>query len=466
MSTTQHVFTPPQVDGLTEDDQKLVDGLFKQLSDKQPRLDERHIQYDNKALMQHIGDTVPPHMRNIGVSLGWCAKGVDSFSLRTVLEEVEGDGEAAGLVETLWDENQIATEAPMVHTESLISSVAFLFVTKGGKDEAPALITPQGARHATAFWSTRRRALTDALSVTDYDKVTKQPSEFTFYTSGRAVTCLTDGRSWDIRESTFEGRPPVFPIAFKADLDRPFGRSRITRPMMYLASAAMRTMLRTEVGAEFYNWLQRYVLGADESAFVGDDGSALDRWQVLAGGLLALGRDEDGNLPQVGEFKQQSTEPNHADLRTFAQQFSAESGLPLRSLGVVGDNPESGEAIGEAKEDLVVQIHHWQRTALAPAWQAAFRAAARIAEPSVADPRITARFAPALRVSPQAGADAYVKIASVNPEFAQSEVGLELAGLTSEQIARFQTEQARIRANSLVDRLIAAPEATVDGDEG
>lgn len=443
-------FQAPRVPDLSADDQQAANDLFGVLAAKTPRLEKRRDCYDSRDLLKHVGETIPPHMRNIGVALGWSAKAVDSFSLRTVLDEVEGVGEAAPVVAELFAANGVAAESSMVHTEALISSVAFLFVTKGGAGEPRALITPRSARQAAATWDTRKRRVNSALSISHYDDQ-GQADDFQVYLDGRVFMCRREDGAWDVTESRYSGGIPVFPISFRADLDRPFGRSRITRPVMYLQSAAMRTMLRTEVGAEFYNMLQRYVLGADEDAFRNEDGTLVDRWKILAGGLLTLGRDEDGNIPEVGEFRQQSTEPNHSDLRVFAQQFSAETGLPLRSLGVVGDNPESSDAIREAKDDMVVEIEHWQRTALRPAWEAAFARAVAVAEPDMPSAEVRARFLPAARVSPSAGADAYTKISSVNPSFAASDVGLQMAGLSPEQIVQFREHDRQNRGRSLVE---------------
>src|SRR3546814_7117471 len=71
---------------------------------------------------------------------------------------------------------------------------------------------------------------------------------------------------------------------------------------MYHTDAGMRTMRRTEVGAEFFNAPQRYALGADEDAFTDANGNPVPAWTIMLGRLLALSRDEDGELPQVGQF--------------------------------------------------------------------------------------------------------------------------------------------------------------------
>jgi len=66
---------------------------------------------------------------------------------------------------------------------------------------------------------------------------------------------------------------------------------------------------------------------------------------------------------------------------------------------------------------------------------------------------------PAL-TSPTAKADAFTKLASAIPGFSETEVGLEMAGLTREQIIRFQAEKRTSSISSLVEQIAAR------GDQG
>ena len=60
-----------------------------------------------------------------------------------------------------------------------------------------------------------------------------------------------------------------------------------------------------------------------------------------------------------------------------------------------------------------------------------------------------------------------MKRAQVIPGFAESEVGLEMAGLTREQILRFKAEQKRVGAQNLLAALTVTEPSEVDnGDDG
>jgi hypothetical protein len=118
----------------------------------------------------------------------------------------------------------------------------------------------------------------------------------------------------------------VEPLTYDPQLDRPFGRSRITRAVMDITDRAARTVMRTEISAEFYASPQRYVLGADESAW-----ADVDKWKAVMGRFLTLTKDEDGDTPQVGQFPQATMQPHFDMLRLLATQFAGETGVPVSS---------------------------------------------------------------------------------------------------------------------------------------
>src|SRR5690606_3302711 len=165
---------------------------------------------------------------------------------------------------------------------------------------------------------------------------------------------------WQVRESVNPyGRVPVEPIVYRPRISRPFGSSRISRPIMPITDSAMRTMARAEVNAEFFSAPQRYLLGADEAMFVGANGEHKSSWVLLIVRLLAV---PDGDLGaadrvEVGQFPQVNMQPHTDQMRMWAQLVQAESGIAAESLGVGGSqsNPSSAEAIYAGEKDLVIE---------------------------------------------------------------------------------------------------------------
>ncbi|MFT3971705.1 MAG: hypothetical protein QM695_15875 [Micropruina sp.] len=460
----------PVVSGLDADHQAALSRLTAKIATRRARNRLRRRYYDYEQGLKDLQISLPPDMA-VTTVLGWPAKAVNSMVRRTVLDTwtlPEGTSSADIGLDAIIEDNRLDSELPSALTSSLLHGVAFGFATAGGVGEAPAILSFKSAEWASGTWDPRRRQLSEALSIVATDLM-GTPTQMALYLPGLVIDLHRDGDRWELFQFEHDLGIPVEPIPYRVALDRPFGSSRISRPVMELTDAAVRTFVRTEVAAEFYNAPQRYALGAGEKAFKDPvTGEPLTGWQVILGHLLTLDRDADGNLPTVGEFTQQSMEPNAAHFRMIAQAFAAETSLPLRSLGVVGDNPESADAIAEANKELELEIRHWQKSCLTPVLRRLMTSALRIIDDTPAARDVYRRMAPHWQrpdtVSLAAATDAVVKLDTVAPGFGQSEVGLEMAGLEPDQIARFRVEQARLRGQATIEALIASnPPAAIDG---
>src|SRR5690606_12471483 len=153
----------------------------------------------------------------------------------------------------------------------------------------------------------------------------------------------------------------------------------------------------------------------------------------------------------------------------LAQAFASETSLPLRSLGVVGDNPESSEAIIEANKELELEIRHWEDASLGRAWERQALRTLRILDDSPAAREryrgLRSHWTDRTRVSVISAADALVKKAAVIPRLGETSVGQEMAGMSADQIDRYQAEVRRLNSRANLSALAAAaqPEAPSPG---
>lgn len=136
------------------------------------------------------------------------------------------------------------------------------------------------------------------------------------------------------------------PVIHAPDSVRPFGRSRITRSLMYYQKLAKRTLERADVTAEFYSFPQKYILGMDV------DAEPLETWKATVSSMLQITVNENGDKPNVGQFTTPSMSPFTEQVRMAACLFAGETGLTLDDLGFVSDNPSSVEAIKASHENL------------------------------------------------------------------------------------------------------------------
>ena len=460
---TLATLTTGRIFGLADDDRATLLHLVGLLNSKRRKNELRRAYYDGHNLLRDLGISVPPQLRTLDVVVGWPAKAVDSLSRRTILNGFTsaGGSELNGILDDAWDANQLAIEAPSAHTSALIHSCSFVFVTKGGEGDPEALITTRSAEDATGIWDARRRCLSAALSIVDYDSKSGEPTQMNLYLPNRvAIIRRTAPGMYDAEYTLHAMGVPVEVLPYRAMHGQPFGRSRITRGVRYLTDAAARTMLRTEVGAEFYNAPQRYALGADEEAFKDADGNVTPAWTVMLGRMLMLSRDEEGHVPSVGQFSQQTMQPNIDQLKSLAQMYAAETSLPVGSLGIVQDNPSSAEAIRAVNEEQGIEIEHWQRTSLGPVWKRVMRRAVGMVTDSPAALAEVRTIAPEwgswALASENALADAAVKQVSAVPWLAESDVLLKRLGYSPDEITQLQADRRRSQGGANLQALVAA----------
>ncbi|MFC5222170.1 phage portal protein [Bifidobacterium leontopitheci] len=252
-----------------------------------------------------------------------------------------------------------------------------------------------------------------------------------------------------------ETKPHGFGRGFDTVDMEVFGWSRINWEVMSLTDTAVRTMLRMEVGAEFYSSPQRYLLGADPPA--GVDGKTLTGWQAALSRMLAISRDEDGQLPTVGQFAQMTMQPHSDMLRTLAGRFSGATGVPMAQLGVMTDfGPSSAEAIAASETELVIEARN-----TCDAFGVQLCNAARdMAVLNGADPgdealaHLKVNWRDPERPSQAAVADAVLKMVQAIPWLANSRVILEKLQFPDADITRLLSDKNRQNAAAVLDRLV------------
>lgn len=347
----------PSMDGA---DMDLLRTLLDQWAAKVRRNQLRTTYYDAKNRLRDLGISIPPQLKSVETVVGWPAKAVDALAHRVVFDGfvLPGDQEDPWGLSAAFQENEMQMELPQAITSALIHAVAFVSVTHGDVEagQPEVLVQARSGMFGTGIWDRSTRSLRAALSVSAVSE-SGVPTEMVMYLPDRVghIVRSFGGRWSAVWRRNPVGRVLVEPLVYRPDLDRPFGRSRISRPVMAITDEAVRTVLRTEVSAEFFTAPQRALLGADEDVFVDKQGNPVPEWVAVIGKLWQVGRDESGELPEIHEFKQMSFQPHNEHLRMIASRFSGETSIPLGSLGVVQDNPSSAEAIYAAKEDLVIE---------------------------------------------------------------------------------------------------------------
>ena len=450
--------------GVSDDDNSTLNRLLSQLSAKSTRNHLRASYYDGKRAIRQVGTVIPPQYYRLGIVLGWSAKAVDILARRCNLDGFiwpDGDIESLGLSQ-VWDDNALDAESNSAIISSLIHGVAFLVNTTGMDGEPTSLVHVKDAMSATGDWNPRTRRMANLLSVVDRDK--DGVTSLALYLDGRTITAMRDGNRWMVDQQEHPWGVPAEALVYKPRVDRPFGTSRISRPVMSLHDQALRTVIRLEGHADIFSYPELWMLGADPSVLTGENGNPLPVWQAVLGRIKGIPDDDEAPeslaRADIRQFQAASPQPHLDALKQQAQLFSGETSIPLTSLGVSDmSNPTSADSYIASREDLIAEAEgatdDW-----APALRRAMIRALAIANDETVIPdswsSIDAKWRSPVYLSRAAQADAGMKVLTAVPWLADTSVGLEILGLSSQQIERALADRRRTQAVSLVDRLTAA----------
>lgn len=455
---------------LDHSDSELLAELIAVWRRKRPRNLTRTVYYDGEAALKDFGISLPPQMRSINAALGWTAKGVHALTDRSEFEgfvAASGKDDPFGVDSIAWD-NNFSMEFPAAKVSSAVHGCSFLTVSQGDvqSGEPETLVLARSAESSAALWDPRRRALRGFLSIVDFTAV-GEISRMVMYTPWKVVTLTRQGGAWragwkaDVRRNPL-GVVSVAPLAHKFELSRPLGHSRITRASMGYVDSAIRTIVRSEVSAEFYSAPEYYLFGAKVEDFIGND-----RWTALMGRIKALDVEDGEDKPDLHRFTGASPQPHTDQLRMWANLFSDDQDLEVKFAD--NSNPSSAEAIFAGKETLIMSTRAANRV-----WgkgaERAMQLAVMLRDGLTSVPlemrTLQAQFTKPELVSPSARADAFSKLAVSIEGFGATEVGMEYAGLDRGQIVRLQAEQRRQQAGSRLTSLVAAAQSIRQGAQG
>lgn len=461
---TDRIYLPD----VSDDENALVNGLLDQLARKASRNLLRARYYDGKQAIRQVGTVVPPIYYRMGLVLGWSAKAVDILARRCNLDGfvwADGDLESLGLAE-VWEDNVLDGESNSAIVSTLIHGVAFAVNTRGGDGEPESLLHFKDALSATGEWNSRTRRMDNLLSIAGRDADGK-PNSLALYLDGETIVAEHDGQKWHVDRSEHGFGVPVEALVYKPRLGRPFGQSRISPQVMSLQDAATRSVIRMEGHADIYSYPDMWLLGADESMFVNEDGSKRPTWDVIMGRIKAIPDDEEAipglERASVQQFPASSPEPHLAHLNMLAKAFARETSLPDTSVAITDvANPTSAEAYNAAQHELVSEAEgatdDWS-PALRRSMVRALAIANDLSEVPAEWRSIQPKWRSPLFESRAAQADAGMKQIAAVPWLAETEVGLEMLGLNEQQIKRALAEKRRLAGRGVLDTLKQAAEA-------
>lgn len=451
MSYTEVDFTGLDVaDGLTVDEGKLLRQLVEVFKDRLANNRTRMEFYEDKNDLQNIGLTIPASIaQRVDTKVGWAAKAVDYLAARSIFDgftTVSGTSEA--LDEVIMD-NAFDIEYQKAVSSQLVHGVGFWTVSKGAEGEPKAIINYHNATSAAALWDFRHKRIKCGFVVEDYGLVQMQggeeyqPTLVVFHTDDFVLEIKRNGNGWAAeRKPNMQKRCLMIPMAYFPQDTRPFGKSRISPAVQAITSEMQRAIMRASIHAEVFSSGQKAILGVSDANY---EKLNANKYRAAISELMVLGRDENGDVPVVTSFAQQSMEPHLKYQESLMSRMAAETSVPVAAYGLSSNGYTSADALRASTDDLILLAESLNRSNGQAIVQVAKLALAIATNRTVAEldddeKSLQVHWKNPAMPSAASVADATAKIAGVVPEFGGTEVFWELNGFNEEQRRRVMSD--------------------------
>lgn len=450
---------PVLVNAATRDEQDLVNYMVDKLAKYETSNALKLAYYQGEQTVKQLGIAVPPNLQRVKVVVGWGGTVVDVLEER--LDWYGWRTESNVGLDDVFATNRLAMDSSRAHLDALIYGTSFAVVGSGAEGEPNPLITTHSPRTMTGIWNARKRRLDYALSVVVKDGVVTQA---TLYSPDEtAVFAREGGNPWRVvdRDRHNLGRPLAVQIENRPRNDV-CGRSEISKAVRSYTDQAVRTMLAMEIHREFFQAPQRYALGVDADDFTSSDGTVRSGWETIMGRVWAIDKDDEGDLPQVGQFTPASPEPYINQVKTLAQLLAAEAAMPAHYLGFQTDNPASADAI-RAGESRLVKRAERRQLSFGDAWLEVARLALLVRDGSVPadfDATVSTKWGDPATPTRSAAADEAVKLVGGGVLPADSAVTLDRLGFSPEEQRQLASDRRRAAGSAVLRSLMANADDT------
>lgn len=452
--------------GLSEDESLLVGQMLNQLNAYNLGNMLKLAYYEGTQTVPQLGIAIPPNLANVQAVVGWAGTTVD------VLEErLDWYGWASEVddfeLADVYTANHLHVESSRPHLDGLIYGTSFVVVGTGDAGEPSPLVTTHSPQGMTGIYDTRSRRLSAALALTT-SGLGNLKAAVTLYLPNETVYLSRDsvGGPWrvDDRDQHRLGRVPVVQFENRAR-NGVVGRSEITPAVRSYTDQAVRTMLAMEIHREFYQAPQRYAMGVDESNFINADGTKRTGWETIMGRVWAMPRDENGDLPEVGQFTPASPTPYLEQVKGLAQLLAAEAAIPPSYLGFQTDNPASADAIQRSEARLVKRAERRQAS-FGRSWLEVGRLALLVRDGAVPDEfaSVSAKWRDASTPTRSAAADEATKLVGSGILPPDSQVTMDRIGLSPAEQRQVAADRRRAAGSGVLQTLQAAAERVTDGN--
>lgn len=446
---------PEQVAGLGTNEQILLRKLIDIYQAHASGNAVKNRYYEGRVPLSEVnlGIALPEGLSNLEIGCSWGAKCVDVLAARSMFDGFVGEnGEDVEQLNEIVVNNRLIAEYAKSCRDEL--KYGCTFATLSADPQLKTKIRFHSPKTASAIWSGEKGRIECGMAIIDTapdeSETFYQPRIINLYFDDAIWVLTRDGSRWTAEKHPHDmGRPLMEPFIWNATSDKPFGRSRIKGPIRKLIQGYVRTIANATIGLEFSTAPQKYLLGLTDEQY---DIVINQKFRQYVGSIIASTTNPDtGEKPTFGQLPQGSITPHVEMLRILATQFSAATGLSVMDTGVVNDaNPTSSDAILAQSQTLVGMAEQLNISNGDALRNVALMALAIANDTTIEglteeQRQVIAHFKNPAMPSVAVTADAAIKIASVRPGFAQTDVFAEMIGFSQADIRRIRAQEQRAR---------------------
>ena len=453
-----------RVEGLTNEEQTNLIELSQAYNYHQSRNATKDKYYEGHITLNdvNIGIALPNGLSKLSVGCSWGQKAVDVLAARSMFDGFVGtNGVSSSVVNGIIESNQFVAQYTKACRDEL--KYGCVFATLSADADVGCKIRFHSPATAVALWNGAQGRIDCGIAIIDTmrdekDKDKWRPHIVNLYTDDAVIVLTAVNNRWMAQRHPHKmGRPLMEAMTWNATSNKPFGRSRLKRPIRAMIDDYVRIVANATIALEFDTTPQKYLLGVTDEQY---DAVISDKFKQYAGSLLvATTNPETGSNPVFGQLTQGSLSPHVEKMRMTATQFSAATGLTVTDVGVINDaNPTSSDAILAQSQTLVLmaqQLNAGNGDALKTIALMAQAIARNVTLSELTDEErgIIAHFKNPAMPSVAVTADAAIKIASARQEFASTDTFLEMIGFDQADIRRIRAQEQRVRGQQVLTEI-------------
>ena len=462
--------------GLTDAQRSAVSRLLKVQSDVMARNEEKRAYYEGDVTVEDFGMTMESERVANDNVCHWPEKAVDSLAERECFDGFVFDGQYDDDdLRAAMAANDLVSAYRRYNVGKLMHGVMFACVTS----------TPSGPKvrfhSAETAWAEPDGNYDSGdvgcgIAIARYGRLRDAdtrtvPVQVNLYERG-AITEIT--RTAEATWTAERKRMPhdecmMYAFVHKSTGTKPFGQSRITKPVMSYTRNAMRASWHMALSGAFYAMPKYAALGLTDAQF---DAMMKNKPKFYMDTMMLFTRDKDGSVPQLQKFDGSSPSPFIEELEYYATQFCGATGVPMSQLVDTG-HYTSSDAMAAAANTLVIaakdDIQADKRTLRKIALM--LMAIQGNTVPDRLSPEqmtVQAHFLAPDMPSRAQMADSTLKNINAFPWLADTDYALEQVGMEQADIMRVRPAREEYAAAAALDALVstAMPQQAAEVDDG